>query len=515
VTAVAVRIARLGPTGAVALAAGCGGTLALAQPPLSWWPAIFLALPPLFWLFAAAPGVGAGFRLGWAAGAGYFVAGLFWIVEPFLVDPARHGWMAPFALVLMGGGLALFWGAGFAVAGRLWRPGLRGAVILAACWTLAEYARAHVLTGFPWGLIAYAWIETPVVQAVAAIGPHGLGFVTLMLGLAPAAAAQGTGRRAGLAVAAAALSLAALWGLGAARLAAPLPQRADPVTVRLVQPNIPQHLKWRPELQQEFYERHLHETLAPAEPRPDITIWPETAVAFALGDAPAVEAEIARAAAPGLAAIGVQRRAEDGGWRNALAVLGPNGVPLAVYDKHRLVPFGEYVPMAGALARIGLPGLAGLAGTGFAAGPGPETIAVPGLPRFLALVCYEAIFPHLMHASGPRPEWIVQVTNDAWFGQASGPYQHLAQARSRAIEQGLPLARAANTGISAMIGPRGEIVEALPLGVAGHLDAALPAALGETIYARFGDLPIVLVVFTILLLTASNFRRSVSSQARR
>jgi apolipoprotein N-acyltransferase len=514
-TGPARRVGALRGARAAGLAALCGALLALAQPPLSWPFVIFLAAPPLLWLAQGAPGPRAAFLRGWAAGAGFFAAGLFWIVEPFLVDAARHGWMAPFALAGMAGGLALFWGAAFAGARALGREGVAGALALACLWTLAEAARATVLTGFPWALPAYAWIETPVMQAAAALGPHGLGFLTLVAGLLPGAALAGAG--AGPALAAAAL-VAAGWGLGALRLAAPAPERAEPVVVRLVQPNAAQHLKWRPELQAEFFERHLAATRAPADPAPDVTIWSETAVPFVLGYAAELQAEAAAAASGGPLILGINRleaTPEAERWYNSLAVLGAGGAPLAVYDKHRLVPFGEYVPLGGPIARLGGPRIATLTARGFAAGPGPRLIGAPGLPPFLPLICYEAIFPWALRAPEGRAEWIVQVTNDAWFGTLAGPYQHLAQARARAIEQGLPLARAANTGVSAMIDPMGRVTAALRLGAAGHVDAALPAALPPTLYARWGDLPALLGVLAVLGLTVSNFRSSVSSRAPR
>lgn len=510
------RVRALGGARAMALAALAGAVLALAQPPVSFPLVCFLALPPLLWLVDGASGPRAAFARGWAAGVGCFAAGLFWIVDPFLVDPVRHGWMAPFALIGMAGGLALFWGAAFAAARALWRPGFRRALILACVLTLAEVARSYLLTGFPWGLIGYGWVETPVAQAAAVIGPHGLGFLTLLAGLA--IAAPPGGRVAG-GVALAAALVAAGWGFGALRLAAPVPQRAEPLTVRLVQPDIAQRLKWRPELQQEFYDRQIAATAAAGDPRPDITIWSETAVPFVLGYSGDLLPDIAAAAAPeGVVVLGLRRleATPDGDvWFNSLAVLAPNGAPAAVYDKYRLVPFGEYIPFAAAIARLGLPRLDTLTLSGFTPGPGPRLVSAPGLPPFLPLVCYEAIFPQGMHAPEGRAEWIVQITNDAWFGSLSGPYQHLAQARFRAIEQGLPLARAANTGVSAMIDPFGRLSAALPLGARGYIDAPLPGPLPATTYARSGDLPIVFGVLAALLLTVSNFNGGVSSASRR
>ncbi len=376
----ASRLRALGGVRAMAVAALAGAALALAQPPVSWPLACFLALPPLLWLVDGASGPRAAFARGWAAGVGCFAAGLFWIVEPFLVDPQRHGWMAPFALILMAGGLALFWGAAFALARALWRPGFRRVLILACVWTLAEFARSQVLTGFPWGLIAYGWIETPVAQVAAVLGPHGLGFLTLLAGLSAGAALGRAGALGGVALAAA--LVAAGWGFGALRLAAPVPERPAPVVVRLVQPNAAQHLKWRSELQQEFYDRQIAATRAPGAPRPDVTIWSETAVPFVLGYSGDLLADVAAAAAPeGLVMLGIRRleAGPDGdAWFNSLAVLEPGGAAVAVYDKYRLVPFGEYIPFAGAIARLGLPRLDPITLSGFTRGPGPQLVSVAG-----------------------------------------------------------------------------------------------------------------------------------------
>jgi apolipoprotein N-acyltransferase len=301
------------------------------------------------------------------------------------------------------------------------------------------------------------------------------------------------------------------------RLAPPLPERAEPLIVRLVQPNASQKLKWRPDLQQVFFDRLLAATEVVSDPVPDVTIWPEAAVPFVLGYADALQAEAAAAAGPDTTLIlGIRRldaTPERENWFNSLAVLRPDGSAEAVYDKHLLVPFGEYIPAQRLIARLGLPALTTLTRGGFTAGPGPHLVSAGGLPPFLPLICYEAIFPHLMNAPEGRAGWIVHVTNDGWFGEASGPWQHFAQARSRAIEQGLPMARAANTGISAMIDPRGEVTARLGLGVQGHVDALLPAALPATIYSQYGDVPIIAAILIVLALTYINFYSGVFSRS--
>ncbi|TPE50211.1 apolipoprotein N-acyltransferase [Amaricoccus solimangrovi] len=489
-----------------------GVALAGTQPPLSWPALIFLALPALLWLMDGVRAPRGAFALGWCVGVGYFGAGMFWIVDPFLVEPEVFGWLAPFALVGMAGGMALFWGWAFALARLFWHPGWSRAVLFAAVWALVEFARGHVLTGFPWALPAYAWIDTPVAQVLSLTGPYGLTFLTLAAGLLP-----GVGRPAAVAGAVGLVVLG--WGFGAWRLAEPLPVRAEPVRVRLVQPNMAQDEKWLPGREEEFFRRHLALSADGAGPRPDVTIWSETAVAFILDRDPAAQAAAAASVGPdGHLLLGIRRAesaGEDWSWFNSLAALAPDGTTEAVYDKARLVPFGEYIPLKGLAARLGIPALTTLTRGGFTAGPGPRVVSVPGVPPFLPLICYEAIFPAAARAPGERPDWLVQVTNDAWFGEASGPYQHFAQARARAIEQGLPLARAANTGISAMVDPKGRVVAELGLGAQGHVDAPLPAPLPPTVYSRTGDIPVLLILFTIYLLTATVFVSGILKPSHR
>ncbi|MSU92303.1 apolipoprotein N-acyltransferase [Rhodobacteraceae bacterium 2CG4] len=484
---------RRGRVSRVALAALGGVGLGLGHSPygLPWL--AFAALPLLFHLWAAAPGRAGAALTGWAAGVGFFGLTLSWIVEPFLVDIARHGVLAIPALLGMAGGLALFWGAAFWLA-RAAAPearGLRAVLALAAALTGAEYLRSVVLTGFPWALPAYAWTDTPVAQAAAWAGPHGLGLLLLLLALLPALLRP-------LPLLAAAAGLALLWGAGAWRLDRPDPAAPGPV-LRLVQPNAAQRLKWQPEMIPRFYQRLLTETAAPAGTAPDAVIWPETAVPWLVQEEPGVAAQIAAAAGPGTPVLlGALERGADGGWYNGLTALGDGGAVLGSYRKHHLVPFGEYMPLAGALRAVGLLWIAeGLAGS-FDRGPGPRLMAVPGLPPFQPLICYEAIFPHQILRGAQRPAWLLQVTNDAWFGTWSGPYQHLDQARMRAIEQGLPLARAANTGVSAVIDARGRVLASLPLGVPGRLDAALPGALEPTLYARTGDRAALIALLALL-----------------
>ncbi len=511
-TSLAGRVAALVGWRRALLAVLAGMAIGLGHVPFSLPFLLLPALPVLFWLLEGSSGWRAAFGIGWLAGAGHFAVTMFWIVEPFLVDPTLHGWMAPFALPAMAFGLGLFWAVAFAAARSFGARGAALAVLLACLWATAEFARSHLLTGFPWVLPGYVWVETPVMQVAALLGPHVLGFLTLLGGLMLGLLSRRGAVFAGLLVAAG-------WGYGALRLAEPLPERTDPVVVRLVQPDAVQALKWDPLWQAEFRNRLVTATAAPGDPPPDVVIWPETAVDFLLGEAPAEQAALGTLLGPDAHLVLGLRRREAGPdgplWFNSLAVLGADGSALGVYDKHHLVPFGEYMPAAGFVARLRVPGLETLTGSGFSAGPGARLVEVDGLPAFLPLICYEAIFPHGMTAPEGRADWLVQITNDAWFGQISGPYQHLAQARIRSIEQGLPLARAANTGISAMIDARGRVVASLGLGETGYLDGLLPAALPPTTYARYGDGPGSVAIASIFLLTVLKVLGGFSRRRRR
>ncbi len=507
------------PRAPLAGAALVGAGTALGQAPWGFWWLTILSLAMVLMLVAAAPGSRAGFMRAWAAGFGGFLVAMVWIVEPFFIDFWLHVWLAPFALVLLPGGLALFWGTAGAFAAwvtprwtaRLW--------LLVPALLAGEALRGYLLTGFPWAMLGHVWIDTPAAQIAAWTGALGLSLLTLVLAAALAQAACLVRARPGAAAAvalAAAASLAAAWGAGSARLDLPAPEPRD-LRLRLVQPNAAQDLKWDADHARAFFFLHLDLTAAPAADgrMPDLVVWSETAVPFFLdrpGDGLAMAAEAA-GGAPLLTGIQRSEVTDDGAIRffNSLAVLDPEGAPVAVYDKHHLVPFGEYMPVFGRFAdRPGMGWAAGLAAQvllGFSAGPGPVLLDLGAAGRVLPLICYEAIFPRNLRGTD-RPDWLVQITNDAWFGARIGPFQHLAQARLRAIEQGLPLVRAANTGVSAVIDARGQMVASLGMGQAGTVDADLPGSLPQTPHARTGDTPWHAALALIVLATAAaRFRK--------
>ncbi len=498
------RWARLG----VAMLAGAGMTL--GQPPISQPWALFLAGPVLVWLVDTAPGPRAAALMGWGAGFGYFITGLYWIGYAFLVDAEQFAWLMPFAVTLLPAFLGLFWAVAFAFARRIWPHGRWWrVVVLAACMTMVEYARSNVLTGFPWGLPGYVWVETPVMQAAAWAGPFGMTFLTLalmplvLIGLVERSWAAGL-IALGL--------LATLWFAGEARLRMADDDGDGPV-LRIVQPNAEQKKKWKPEQAAVFYARLLAATAAPPDPDlgpPAAVIWPETAVTFMPAYEPERRAEIAAAAGGAPVILGAlygERRDGRDLWYNSLMAILPDGGLGPRYDKHHLVPFGEYVPYQSILGLVGLRQLVDQ--SGFVPGAGAQIMKVPGLPSFSPLICYEMIFPHAVVPAGQRPGWILQVTNDAWFGAFAGPQQHLAQARFRATEQGLPVVRAANTGISAAIDAYGRVLTRIPLQTDGLRDFRLPGALPPTLYARFGDVPAMsLVVLVFFLCTRRRRLRS-------
>ncbi|WP_253913185.1 apolipoprotein N-acyltransferase [Pseudoruegeria sp. HB172150] len=474
------------------LAALFGVLAALGQAPVSlpWATLAGLALVyPLFALAARSKGAA---WIGWAFGVGYFAATLFWIVEPFFVDAAHDGWMAPFALVFMAGGFALFWAGAFALAHWVGSGRWGRAVAFAAALALVELARSYILTGFPWALVGHAWVGWAPMQLAAFVGPVGLSFLTVLCA-ALAAAAWPSWRRIVLVL----LPFVALYGLGVWQGARHLAEPLGPV-VRLVQPNAAQHLKWDPDHARLFFQRAREFTAAGEDGRPDLIIWPETAIPVLLEQAEVWLELIHESAGVVPVILGIQRTEGDDAF-NSLIVLDENGEVSDLYDKYHLVPFGEYMPLDRVLDRAGTTLFGVGTGRGYSAGPGPEMLELGALGRVLPLICYEAIFPQDVAAAPERPDWLLQITNDAWFGAISGPYQHLAQARLRAVEQGLPMVRAANTGVSAVIDARGNVLQSLPLNEAGWVDAPLPPALPPTIYAKTGDWPVAGLLFVLLI----------------
>jgi apolipoprotein N-acyltransferase len=495
-----------------------GALSALAMAPFNVWPILFLTFPTLVWLI---DGAGVGRRggvmtaalTGWWFGFGYFVAGLYWIGYAFLVDAPTFGWMLPFAVLGLPAVCAIYTAAGIALARLLWTRGALRILALGASLTVTEWLRGHLLTGFPWNAFGYA-LTSPLVlaQSASLVGVWGLTFIAVVVCASPAALTDDRTdtRRPWLPVALSIGVLVALGAFGALRLSRTPTRLVDGVHLRIMQPNLQQDVRFNYAARHDVMNRYVAlSSRGPDAQSPGLQgtthlIWPESPFPFFLTrDADALS-QITQLLAQGTVLItGAVRLAdpdnpEQSGVYNSIYVIDHDGSIRAVYDKVHLVPFGEYLPFEHLLTRLGLEELTKQRG-GFLAGDRHRLIAIPGAPPALPLICYEIIFPEEIGSSGTRPGWIVNVTNDGWFGISSGPYQHFQQARVTAIEEGLPLARAANTGISAVVDPLGRVINSLPLGREGVLDAPLPRPIGAPLYVRVGDAPAAIMVIVAFI----------------
>jgi len=501
------------------IAFAAGAITALALPPFSVWPAPFLTFPVLVWLIDGAAGGGSPVRsaavVGWWFGFGYFLAGLYWVGHAFLVDAQTFGWLLPFAVVLLPAGLALFPAFGLALARLLWSRGAGRVLALAAALTAAEWLRGHLLTGFPWNAFGYALVTPlPLAQTGALIGLWGLTFIAVAVyaSLAVLGDDPADTKRRWLAPALSLLVLAAMTGYGAVRLWGEPTAYVDNVRLRIMQPNLQQDDKFKYSQRQAVMSRYLALSNRANGPQAtgiaDVThlIWPESAFPFFLTREADALAQIASLLPEGTVLITGAIRAPETAPSaavtrayNSIYVIDHDGSVLAVYDKVHLVPFGEYLPFQALMERLGFMQLTKVAG-GFIPGDRRRILTVPRAPSLLPLICYEIIFPGAAAPPGERAGWMLNLTNDGWFGISPGPYQHLQQARLRAIEEGLPVVRAANTGISAVIDPLGRIVRSLPLGTEGLLDAPLPRPIVTVPpYARMGDIPTALIVAVVVV----------------
>jgi len=433
---------------------------------------------------------------GWAFGFGQFVVGMHWIFYPFLVDPVAHAWQIPFVAVLFPGGLALFPMFAAWLASFWWKPGASRIFALAVTYAASEWLRGHILTGLPWNLPAYCWgLSLEILQSTSLVGAYGLSFLTVLLGASLGELFTSPPRLRLPAVLMATFVL--IWAGGAVRLNHSATTMVAGVSLRIVQPNIPQDEKYRRDLVQRNWQRLVDLSTIKTGTSPTIIVWPEAAPPVLLQLSPQAVNTIATLTGEHRVLItGNQRVAFDREqgrvFFNSLYIFGHHGRLLSTYDKFHLVPFGEYLPLEPLLRKIGVTKLVGFPGS-FAAGSGPQTYPMPGAPSVGPLICYEILFPAAV-VGKQRPQWLVNVTDDSWFGPWAGPQQHLLAARVRGIEEGLPVVRAANTGISAVIDPLGRMLVSLGLDQTGAIDFGLPRALARPGYAVYGDAAFLLLL---------------------
>lgn len=471
----------------------------LALPPVHALPGL-LGFALLAILLAPEAGPGRGLVLGTLFGFGYFIVGIHWIVIAFFVDAERFGALAVPAVTGLSLALGLTVGLGTAVVAtfRL-RSIWARALLLGVMWTSAELLRGRLLLQFPWNPIASAWTAgVATMQPLAWLGTAGLGLVTV----AVAASFRPTLSRAAPALALPLVLLA----IGEARLRTVLPIDAPPVQLRLVQASIPQTLKWDPERRREWFERYLALSARPRDVPAQVLVWPESAVPYQIDREPVVRELIAELLPPGgVALVGgnhydLEQVPEVA--HNSVFTVGKSQEVLGRYDKVDLVPFGEFLPFRPLFAAVGLEKLTP-GSLDFLPGAGRTVLVLPGLPAPSPMVCYEAIFPNLAAPSASRPGWLLNVTNDAWFGRSAGPWQHLAMARMRAVEEGLPLVRAANNGITAVTDAFGAIVASLPQDAVAVLDATLPPPLAQSSVARRAGWWLIAAAIVLTLASAA------------
>ena len=519
----------------VAVAAGATSVLALA--PFFVWPVLWVTLPALVWLMDGATRraeertdrrwyarpVAAAAQIGWWFGFGYFLAGLFWIGEAFLVDAEVFAVLMPLAVLLLPAGLALFYAAAAALAAPLRHTGAMRVLAFALSLSAMEWLRGHVLSGFPWNVLGYALTHPlSLMQSAAVFDIYGLTLIAVLVFALPpilwSQAADQRSRRLALAIAVLPLLIASV--AGHIRIALADPIFVPGVKIRIVQPSVPQRDKWRPENQERIFLEHIELSRRDSTGALDNlggishVIWSEAAMPFLPLDTPQALTAITELLPAQTVLIAGALRAERAPpqsprlriFFNSLLVFGRAGL-LTQYDKIHLVPFGEFLPLRNVLQAIGLRQLTHAIGSfEFGASPRP-LLQIPGLPPTLPLICYEAIFPGALVQGAERPGVMVNVTNDGWFGNTTGPRQHLHQARVRAVEEGLPIIRAANNGVSGAFDGYGRVLGRIDLNVRGVVDVALPQALQPPPYARFGDS----IFFTIWLLGGLILGRVVPS----
>jgi apolipoprotein N-acyltransferase len=489
------------------IGAGAGLIANLGFAPFYFFPASALGWIVLVWLLDGAARrarpMRAAFARTWTFGFAYFVGGLYWLYSPFTMVDGAEPFM-PVA-ILLPAGLAAIWGVATMIAIRFWSTGARRIGVFVFALMAAEWARSHLFGGFPWNLPGYVWPAGGEVSQLAAYGGIWLvSALTLLVFAAPATLADAGpfGFRVAPTIVAA-LLLGGAWGAGAQRLSA-APELTQTI-VRVVGSGFSQEEKWQRGNAEKIYSYYVNSIDDPGPSKADVVIWPESALPFTLLDQPDLLADIGARLGDRVLVTGAVRAVERGPktlyYNSAVVLDGVSGALRVgqIYDKSKLVPLGEFIPLWRYIEPVAL-GLHLKAmqeiGSGFEVGDPPAPVVIPGAPEAGVLICYEAIFPGFSPRGAERPQWLINVTNDAWFGGQTGPYQHFNEARYRAIEEGLPLARAASGGVSALVDPYGRVI--VKTGLRGGVaEAALPAALPPTVFAAHNRLG-TLIVFLVL-----------------
>ena len=505
------------------LALLAGALIGFAQPPFGFIPGL---VGYALILFAIEQDLGprpkrAAFFIGWLAGFAYFLVGCFWIAEAFLVDAKTYGWMAPFAATLLPSGIGLFWGAFAVLYRRLRSQNAHRFLLFAALFSVFEITRGNILSGFPWNPSGSTWQAGKAMSQLAAyVGVYGLGFLTVVIFSSLAVVRPRNGVKGWWPAIVGLVLWIGCFAIGEARLATtPVGQTA--LTMRLVQPAMGQEAKWTLGSFDKLFNDYVDLTQAPPKPGhawPKVVVWPEGALPATSNDLFAADSWtapiITHMLNDGQTLIMGTSRNEDGThgkviWRNSMMVLhqsGPLTVIDGVYDKYKLVPFGEFTPFQDVLNPLGMKALTHFDDS-FTPGPRTHSVKFGNLPRILPLICYEGIFPSLdmtqyRSSDDPmRPHLIVNISNDAWFGPTTGPRQHLNLASYRAIEEGLPMVRSTPTGISVLVDPLGRVVPSsrLDLGQRGFVDLTIPDRAKITPYSTSRFFFVTFLAFFCLL----------------
>lgn len=491
---------------------GLGALAVGALPPYSFLPCLFLAFSGLIILLNRAENKKQAAALGFWFGFGFFSIGLSWVCNALMIEGMGFEALTPLPLVGFG-----LWGGLFPMAACVvavyFPKGWRRLVAFGAAWGIMEWVRSWLFTGFPWNPIGSVWTAWPAMMQTASVwGVFGLSVVSVLLGGLPGLIKGRSAKALWPAwTAIAVMILLALFGLHRLKKAPAVSDTISGITIRLVQPNIPQGRKWKPDEAEQNLMKLVHMSRSEGAERVSHVIWPETATQFLLLNDDFARGMVVSALTPSAILLAGSLRIEGEQTRkifNSIVAINDVGIALGSYDKSHLVPFGEYVPLAALFPFIRKVTPVPM---DFSVGKGVKTTIIPRTLPVGMLVCYEVIFPGRVADKKTRPYWLVNVTNDGWYGISAGPHQHFAAAQMRAVEEGLPLARSANTGISGMIDAYGRVTASLELGKQGIVDAGLPRRTKEpTFYGTYGNrIPLILCLM-LLIMAALPYKKGIT-----